>query len=215
MVLSRGQRGVTFIELVVALSMTSLVVVMALALFKDAGLAARLSGSRGEQDRNARTFFSSLTDNLLSGGGILSLGPERLRLLNVSGRPMEYAWGDNTLKVNGQPWPVQVVSLELETWGPSLPPGEAGSREKMEYAEVDSLDDDHNGLIDFSELDRDRSGELETQEARYIGKVMIRMRLARDGILDSLVAVVHPRNHARETVTSALDDLPGVGDFGR
>jgi hypothetical protein len=85
----------------------------------------------------------------------------------------------------------------------------------MELADVDSLDGDRDGTIDFGELDRDRSGELDPYECRYIARFSLRLEAVRSGIVSKYTAMVHPRNHAREWTGDAVDALPGVGDFGR
>lgn len=211
----RGSRGVTLIELVVGMSLAALVVGLGLALYKDVGRAASLAGSGRDDAFRTRVFFNSVCDNLMAGGGLLALGPERLRLLNAAGKPVEYRWEDSTLSVNGRSQDFRVAALEFTPFGPALPAGEAWSRERMEYAEVDSLDDDRDGLIDFDELDRDRSGELDPYECRYVARIVVRMETVHQGKASLLMGTVHPRNHAREASGDALDALPGVGDFGR
>jgi hypothetical protein len=85
----------------------------------------------------------------------------------------------------------------------------------MEFAEVDSLDDDRDGAIDFDELDRDRSGGLDPYECRYVARVAVRLETVHQGKPAVLSGAVHPRNHAREGGAETLESLPGVGDFGR
>jgi hypothetical protein len=213
-----AQAGITLIELVMALSLSALVAALSLALYRDVGRAARLAGTHKAEDVRARALFGALSENLLAGGGLLHLGPGRVLLLNVAGRRLEYAWEDSTLTVNGKPWPLRLASLRLEPAGPSMPPGEEESRARMEFAAVDSLDDDRDGNIDADELDVDGSGELEARECRYVARVALRLVTIADGTTDSLSAVVHPRNRAPGdggNRPDALDALPGVGDFGR
>lgn len=212
---SGGQAGVSLIELVVAVAMSALVVGMALALFKDIGAAARIQSGGRDDALQGRVLFNALCDNLMSGRGLLALGPRRIRLLNAAGARVEYAWEDSTLTVNGRPWEIRLASLEIIPWGPTLPTGEAWTRESMEYAGLDSLDEDRDGSIDFRELDRDRSGELEPWECRYIARYSLRMETVRQGVATVHAATVHPRNRAREWAEDALDDMPGTGDFGR
>jgi prepilin-type N-terminal cleavage/methylation domain-containing protein len=207
-------RGVTLIELVAALSLSALVVAMALALYKDVGTAASILRGRKAGDFGARTLFTALSENILAGNGILSLGEAHLRLVNPAGRKTEYRWEDSTLTVNGRPWPIRLASLEVRAFGPVLPDLEGWTRERMEYADVDTLDEDRDGRIDHGELDRDRSGDLDAWECRYIAGVSIRMETVREGVPTVHAVVVHPRNRARAWTEDALDQMPGVGDFG-
>lgn len=214
----KPQSGLSLIELVVALSMSALVLALGIALYKDVGTAARLLRGSRDDAFQARAAFASLCDNLLSGGGLVSLGPERLRLLNRAGALMEYAWSDSTLSVNGKPADFRVASLEFVPAGPVLPSGEAWTRARMESAEADSLDDDRDGAIDFDELDRDRNGELEHGECRWVASVTVKLVTIRAGAASTLSATVHPRNRARDRDGAAgqgFEGLPGTGDFGR
>lgn len=216
----KPQSGLSLIELVAALSLSALVLALGLALFKDVGAAATLVRGARDESVEARAAFSSLCDNLLAGGGMLSLAPGRVRLLNRAGARVEYAWSDSTLTVDGRPSRLRIASLEIVPNGPVLPDDASGSsRERMEYAEADSLDDDGDGAIDFDEMDRDRSGELEPWECRWVASVTVRMSTVRSGTVSVLAATVHPRNRAREWAgwsgTEGFDALPGVGDFGR
>lgn len=210
-----GSRGVSLIELVVGMSLSALVVGMGLALYKDVGRAASLAGSGRDDAFLTRVAFNSLCDNLMAGGGLLAVEPGRLRLLNAAGMPMEYRWEDSTLSVNGRSLGFRLAALEVTASGPALPAGEEWTRDRMEFAEVDSLDDDRDGAIDFDELDRDRSGDLDPYECRYVARVAVRMETVHKGRPSVLSGEVHPRNHAREGSGDALDALPGVGDFGR
>lgn len=211
----RSQRGVSLIELVVAFSLSSLVVGMGMALYKDVGVAARLVRGGSADALQTRVFFNSLSDNLMAGGGLLSLEPGRLRLLNQQGQKVEYAWEDSAVTVNGKPWNFKLAALEVQPFGPALPKGEEWTRERMELADADSLDGDRDGVIDMDELDRDRSGDLDPYECRFVARVTLKLETVREGTVTTHVGTVHPRNHARDWTEDALDALPGVGDFGR
>lgn len=212
---SGGSAGVTLIELVAAASLSALVVAMAMALYKDVGrLASRLTGGRDEA-MQSRVLFNSMSENALAGGGLLGVGPDRLLLLNSAGRKIEYRWEDSALSVNGRPWGFKLASLEFAAFGPALPRGEEWTRERMEFAGLDSLDDDRDGLIDFEDLDRDRSGELEPEECRHVALLAITMKTVREGVETTHRGAIHPRNHARGWTGEDLDPLPGTGDFGR
>lgn len=210
-----GSSGVSLLELIIAFSLSALVVGMALALYKDVGSAARILRGSREDDLEARILFNSLAENLMAGGGLLGISPNRLRLLNQAGLRMDYAWEDSTLTVNGRESPFRLASLEVTPFGPTLLTGDTWDRARMESADLDSLDDDRDGTIDFDELDRDRSGELEPWECRYVAMIRLTMTTVHDGKPTIHRGAVHPRNHAREWADDALDALPGVGDFGR
>lgn len=210
----RGSRGATLIELIAAISLSALVVAMALALYKDVGKAASLLRGRSAGEFSARALFSALSENVLAGGGILSLGESHLQLVNPAGRRIEYRWEDSTLTVNGRAWPIRLASLEIRAFGPVLPESEGWSRERMEHADVDTLDDDRDGRIDHRELDRDRSGELDAWECRYVAGLSIRMETVREDVANVDSVVVHPRNRAKAWAGDDFDRLPGAGEFG-
>lgn len=214
----KTQSGLSLIELVAALSLSALVLALGMALYRDVGAAVSLVRGTRDDAFEARVVFSSLCDNLLAGGGLLSLGPERVRLLNRAGSRVEYAWSDSTLTVDGKPYGLRIASLEIVPAGPVLPDEDVSARERMEYAEADSLDDDRDGAIDFEEMDRDRSGELEPWECRWVARVDVRLSTVRSGTVTVLAGTVHPRNHAREWKGwsgDSFDDFPGEGYFGR
>lgn len=208
------QAGISLIELIIAMGLSALVIGMGLALFKDIGAAARFIATGRDNALETRAQFNALCDNLLAGQGVLFLSPQNLRVLNVGGMKVDYAWEESTFTVNGRPLGFRLAEMQIDAWGPTLPPGEDWSRDRMEFADVDSLDDDRDGEIDFEELDRDRSGDLNPHEARYVARFAIRLKTVHKGIATEHKAQVHPRNHAREWTDDALDVLPGTGDFG-
>lgn len=203
MVLKRGRRaprargpggspGVTLIELLIAISLSAMIVGMAMALFKDAGTAARLGRNRRDAAFQAQAMFVSLSNNLMAGRGILRLGPGRLDVLNARNRRVEYAWEDSTLTVNGKPWNFRLASLAVEPEGPMRPDWKGFAGESP--WDLDSLDGNRDGAIDFEELDRDRSGQLEPEECRFIARIRITLITVNRGVTATQTCVVHPRN---------------------
>ncbi len=199
-----GASGVTLVELLLAISLSSVVALLALALFKDVGFAARLTGGKREADFQARTAMASLSGNLLAGGGVLKLAPGEAVLLNRRNRKVTYAWADSALKANGKGFGFRLVSLSLEPAGPVRPAWKAFAN-VMPW-ELDSLDGDHNGSIDSSELDRNGDGELDWEECRFLGTVRITLVVSARGIPISYTAVVHPRNRAKSGSAAEAGD---------
>jgi hypothetical protein len=212
MVVKRGgASGVTLIELLIAISLSSLVVLMALALFKDVGFAARLTGGKRDVAFQARLALASLTGNLLAGGGVLRLAPGEAAVLNRRNRRVTYAWGDSVLAANGKPYAFRLVSLRIEPAGPVRPEGR-GFAGEMPW-ELDSLDGDHNGTIDSTELDRNGDGVLGTEECRFLASVRVTLVASARGVPITLSSLVHPRNRARqgtETEAGDPDDAGGI-----
>lgn len=206
---SVGAAGVTLIELIIAVSLSVLVVGMGLALFKDVGFAARLGSGRRDAVFQAQTAFSTLANNLMSGGGILRIGPDRLEILNRNNHRMDYRWEDSTLSLNGKKFLFRLASLEIRPEGPNRP--EARDFSEQAAWDLDSLDGDRDGRIDFDELDRDRSGELEAEECRFIGTLSINMTIVFRDLPSMHTAVVHPRNRVPAAAAQAPQDLGGFG----
>jgi prepilin-type N-terminal cleavage/methylation domain-containing protein len=200
---SEAQAGVTLIELLIAISLSSVVVLLALSLFKDVGFAARFAGGRRDAAFEAQAAFESLTGNLLAGGGIVRLAESEAVILNRRHRRMDYAWGDSLLKANGVPFKFSLASLRIDPSGPVRPAWKAFTGE-MPW-DLDSLDGNHDGLIDFSELDRDGDGELGRDECRFIAALRVTMVVAYHGSPMLLTALVHPRNRAPATDNGESD----------
>jgi prepilin-type N-terminal cleavage/methylation domain-containing protein len=193
----RAQSGVTMIELLIAISLSSVVVLLALSLFKDVGFAARFAGGRRDAAFEAQAAFESLTGNLMSGGGIVRLAEGEAVLLNRRHRRITYAWGDSLLKANGVPFKFTLASLRIDPSGPIRPAWKAFTGE-MPW-DLDSLDGNHDGLIDFAELDRDGDGELGRDECRFIAALRVTMVIAFHGTPMVFTSLVHPRNRAPAT----------------
>lgn len=204
-----GASGVTLIELIIAISLSVLVVGMGLALFKDVGFAARLGSGRRDAAFQAQAAFSTLSNNLMSGGGILRIGPDRLEILNRNNLRMDYRWEDSTLTLNGKKFLFRLASLEIKPEGPSRP--KARDFSVQAAWDLDSLDGDRDGRIDFDELDRDRSGELEPEECRFIGTISINMKTVFRDLLSEQTTSVHPRNRVPAAAGQAPKDLSGFG----
>lgn len=205
MVVRRGPEaaGVTLLELLVAISMSAVVVLLALSLFRDAGFASRLTGGRSDAAFAAQAAFGSLADNLMQGRGILRLAPGEAELLNRRNRRLAYVWRDSTLTVNGKTYPFALESLIIAPSGPRRPAWKPFSGETP--WDLDSLDADRDGVLGFDELDRDRDGALDSRECRYVAAVRVTLAVRfRDAPL-LLTCVVHPRNRASDTSASARD----------
>jgi hypothetical protein len=205
----RRSSGVTLIELMTAISLSSLVVLMAMALLKDAGFAARLLGGKRDAASRSQALFAALSENLMAGGGILRMAPDRLEILNARHRTVDYRWGDSAITVNGKPWNLRIASMQVEPEGPSRP----GWREFSGLGpwELDSLDGNRDGAIDFSELDRDHSGELEPEECRFIARIRITMVVMDHGVPIGQTCVVHPRNRVPAAAGDAAEDVLEYG----
>jgi hypothetical protein len=188
----RGSAGVTLIELLVSISLSVLVIGMALALFKDVGSVARLGQGRAEASMEAQAAFTALSNNLMTGGGLLNLGPGSLELLNLRNRRMKYRWEESTLTLNDRAMKFRLASLEAAPEGPMRPDWKDFGG--TVHWDLDSLDGNRDGAIDFEELDRDRSGELEPEECRYIARVRLTMTTVHQGIPTTQTCTVHPRN---------------------
>lgn len=205
----RSTTGVTLVELLIATSLSVLVVGMGLALFKDVGVAARLGSGRRDAAFQAQAAFTALSNSLLSGGGLLRIGPDRLEILNRNDRRLDYRWEDSTLSLNGNRFPFRLASLEIKPEGPARP--EAGDFSIQPPWDLDSLDGDRDGRIDFDELDRDRSGELEREECRFIGRITIEMKIVFRGLINVQTASVHPRNRIPTATARIPEEDPGFG----
>lgn len=205
---SGSPSGVTLIELLVGISLSAVVIGFALALFKDAGLAARMGSHRRDAGFQADIAFASLADNLMTGGGILRLAPGRLDLLNIRGRRVGYAWADSILSANENPWDFRLASLEIAPMGP-MRPGWKDFAVETPW-DLDSLDGDRDGRIDFDELDRDRSGELDPEECRFIAGIRITMTTVERGIATTQACTVHPRNRV-PSAAATDDEIPYDG----
>ena len=204
-----GSSGVSLVELLIAISLSVLVVGMGLALFKDVGAAARLGSGRRDAAFQAQAAFTALSNSLLSGGGMLRIGPDRLEILNRNNRRLDYRWKDSTLALNGKEFAFRLASLEIKPEGPARP--EPGNFSIQPAWDLDSLDGDRDGRIDFDELDRDRSGELEAEECRFVGRISIEMKIVFRDVMIVQSTSVHPRNRIPASTDEAPEDISGFG----
>jgi hypothetical protein len=195
----------TLVELLIALAMSSVVLLLAMGLFRDVGFAARLAGGKRDAAFEAQAAFSALSDNLMEGGGILKLGPGEAELLNRRNRRVTYAWDDSVLKANGKAYRFRLASLEAVPSGPVKPAWQAFSA-ALPW-ELDSLDADGDGRIDFEELDRDRSGFLDAEECRFVASIRVTLTAEFRGEPLVLTALVHPRNRVPARVGEDARDI--------
>lgn len=204
-----GQSGVTLIELLIAISLSAVVILLALSLFKDVGFAARITGGRRDAAFEAQAAFESLTGNLMTGMGIQRLAEGEAILLNRRNRRIAYTWSDSVLKANGVPFKFQLASLRIEPLGPVRPAWKAFSGE-MPW-ELDSLDGNHDGSIDFTELDRNGDGGLARDECRFIATLRVTLVASYHGAPIVLTGLVHPRNRASGAVRGDEDSTDETG----
>jgi hypothetical protein len=204
-----GSSGVSLVELLIAISLSVLVVGMGLALFKDVGVAAHLASGRRDAAFQAQAAFATLSNSLLSGGGILRIGPDRLEILNRKNGRLDYRWEDSALALNGNKFKFRLASLEIKPEGPARP--EPRDFSIQPAWDLDSLDGDRDGRIDFDELDRDRSGELEPEECRFVGRISIEMKIVIRNVVMVQSTTVHPRNRVPASADQAPEDLSGFG----
>ena len=189
-------RGLTLIELVVAIGLGGMVTAMALALFRDVASTYGLMQSRRQEALRAQALVGAMADNLLAGGGIVRLGPGRLVLVNPGGQRVDYQWQDSTLTVNGKTWPLSLASLELDAEGPDCLVRRGLHWERIADHALDTLDGDQDGRIEFRELDRDMSGDLDARECRFVARVRVTLTAVIRGAPVTLRATLHPRNHS-------------------
>jgi hypothetical protein len=210
-----GQIGITLIELLVSIALSSLVAIMAFAFFKDAGSAARRTQAHQGIGFQTQAVFSSLTENLLSGGGVLRLGQNRLILLNRQDKIMDYSLVDSTLSINGKALPMRIGEFKIEPIGPVKPEHKGSYRELEQAWELDSLDNDRDGQVTFQELDRDRDDSLSAEECRYVGLYQVRLTTIDHGLTTKLESFIHPRNHlAALTIQNWEVSEIGYGNAG-
>ncbi len=203
---TRGSRGVTLIEMLIAVSLSAVVIGMALALFRDAGFAARLGQNRRDAVFQAQALFNSLSGNLMTGRGILRLVPGgRVEVLNARNLRVDYQWGDSLLTANGRAMNFRLASLRVEPEGPTRPAWKGFAATAV--WDLDSLDGNRDGSIDFEELDRDRNGELDAEESRFIARIIITMTTINRGIPITQTCTVHPRNRVPATVGEDARDV--------
>jgi hypothetical protein len=82
--------------------------------------------------------------------------------------------------------------LDIEPEGPLRPAWKGFSGTPA--WDLDSLDGNRDGAIDFQEMDRDHDGGLGPEECRYIARIRITMTTVADGHTITLACMVHPRN---------------------
>lgn len=204
-----GIRGVTLVELLLAMSLSAIVVGLALALFKDAGFAARLGAGNRDAASQAQAAFGAVVENLMTGNGIVELGPDKVIVLNRANRRMEYRREDSTLSLNGKPFRFKVAAWIVEPEGPRRPE-ESGFSVGTPW-DLDSLDGDRDGRILFDELDRDRSGALDPEECRFLATVKLTLGTVYRGIPVFRTAVVHPRNRVLAVTGDKAADFSETG----
>jgi prepilin-type N-terminal cleavage/methylation domain-containing protein len=209
----RRQRGITLIELLIAVALAGLVASIALATFKQVGGATRLLGGRMRGDFQAQTAFTTLSRNIMYGGGVIHLGENSLDLFNQRGRRVDYRWEDSSLLVNGRRQDFRLAELKVEGFGPPIPRDADGQPDWDRVPGLDTLDEDRDGIITFGELDRDGDGELSLEECRFLSLVRLTMVASNGEIPSTRSVAMHPRNRARDSLGAGIDSLGASDPF--
>ncbi len=184
----RRGRGFTLLELVVALAVAAAVGALAYRFFRAWGGAAHLGWKRLYLVQSEAAWTAAVENGLLEGRGLVAVSPQTLVFISRGGQRMILEKSGDSALWNGRPVP-DLYALSLDAQGPDCsqaPANDAGCR-----ALLDSLDENHDGVIDFSELDRDRDGVVQGPECRYVRSVEIRWRDGRDTGTRELI--LHPR----------------------
>ncbi len=189
------ERGVTLLELIVSIALSSLVAAMAFAFFKDAGKVSRLTQDRRDAGFESSTVFNSLCDNLLAGKGVLELGKDKLVLVNSGDVQLDYHWADSTLTINSKQYDFRLSDMQIVPIGPDRPKSKGGTLDGTLPWDLDSLDSDRDGHLDFKELDHNRDGILDPEEGRLVALFHVTLIIVDHGVPMTLDAVIHPRNH--------------------
>ncbi len=196
----KSKMGMTLIEILVSLAVSTMVIALALATFKDVNHAARKNMNWNKSGLDAQSFFKAFTNNIMMGKGVISCGEKSITLLNLHGDTLRYQWEDSVITINENPLPIKigemmVAELKIEPMGPEKPSRELLEMETNGYWDLDSLDSDKNGQIDFDELDRNRDGIVDEGETRFIALFHIEFTTTEDNKPFIQRATVHPRNH--------------------
>lgn len=188
--------GVTLLELLVAIALSGIVATLAMSFWKDAGHAIHLSRGNRDLRFQFQAVFSSLRENLLSGKAVLKVAPQQIELVNANNRRWQYSLQDSTLTINQKKFPGAVTLFSVIASGPNHPLAEGSNHLLVEHWNLDSLDNNADGIIDQDELDRDQSGSLSVGETRFVATYQITMAFLYENFPDTLRAIVHPRNHS-------------------
>ncbi len=196
----KNEKGMTLLEILISIALSTMVIALALATFKDVNHAARKNMNWNRNGMDAQSFFKAFTNNIMLGQGVISCSEKSITLLNLHGDTLRYQWEDSTLTINEKSLPqkageMMVGEMKVKPMGPEKPSPEFLAKEGNGYWDLDSLDSDKNGQIDFDELDRNRDGILDGIETRYIALFHIEFTTVEDDIPFTQRATVHPRNH--------------------
>jgi len=203
-------RGVTLLELLVSIALSGVVITLAMSFWKDAGHAIHLNRGKRDAQFQSQMLFYALKENLLAGMGVIYLSPQKLVLVNGYHHRMEYVWQDSTLTVNGKKLSTPVKLFSVIAKGPVHPLASGSDHILIANWDLDSLDNNADGLVDQEELDRDRNGNLDGKETRFVANYELTFVYSHENLIDTLKAVIHPRNHVNSQL---LKDSIATEDF--
>lgn len=195
--LRRGEAGLTLLELLTAISLTALIAGMAFHLLQSVGSAVFRLEEKRQSSKDLHLLLSSLGHSVQEGKGIREAGEEVLLWEDAAGGTHRLSFGDSTVTVDGNPWPLRIGAFEMRFSGGGTRTDEIGSPPpaEVENLYLDSLDADGDRLLSLTEMDADRNGKVSEWEARLVDFVEIRVA-ARGRKGDSAEARlgVFPRN---------------------
>ncbi|MFC1584983.1 hypothetical protein ACFL5V_05505 [Fibrobacterota bacterium] len=186
-------RGYTLVELLVALSLSLLVVFFGFTLYLRFNRAVLHRQTGNHLTFQADIFCGQLRNQIMTGQGIVSVAEDGLKLLTERGKLMEYSFTTDGLTINQAPGPLKVDNFRVEALGPVI------YYPEHEYfgsppTPLQQLDRDRSGLLEMEELDLDGSGTLEGRECAGIGLINVSIEYAEGNKTLSRRIRAHPRN---------------------
>ena len=168
-----NNKGFTLIELMVAIIVTSTVVVIAYQVFSSSYKSFKDQMTRKENEESVETLFGSLEYNLAFSKGLIN-SKENVYFFQMQDNSIShlvveeknFVWNMNTL------FDKDVVdSLNYTLTGSKYDPEEENAPE-----EIVEMDVDGDGIISAEELDYDGSEDLDFSEASRVKSLSISLR---------------------------------------
>jgi hypothetical protein len=197
-----SQAGITLVELIAALSLASIVGLLALFLFRQ-GRQTLLHSLGQEVDYTQAAAVSHLISQVLrEGAGLKEVREDGLESVTRDGRPfqLEQPFGDTVVFLNGKPTLDSACQLKISAYGPALNPDPLATVKQ----DIDTLDDNRDGIIDFGELDRDRDDRLDSLELAHLRLLEIQWQSCGNASAKHRL-LISPRN--RVAPTNAVRDI--------